>query len=102
MGGVWLCFVTFPCGVLGPVWYMIVSIPNLCLLTYLINFRENPTYHFRYNNILRVPQVRSSKFDKKSFRYAAAVKWNRFPDEFRRVYFGGNQSIDCELEWGRL
>ena len=27
-------FVTFPCGVLGQVWYMIVSISDLCLLTY--------------------------------------------------------------------
>ena len=27
-------FVTFPCGVLGQVWYLIISIPDLCLLTY--------------------------------------------------------------------
>ena len=27
-------FVTFPCGVLGQVWYLIVTIPDLCLLTY--------------------------------------------------------------------
>ena len=27
-------FVTFPCGILGQVWYLIVSIPDLCLLTY--------------------------------------------------------------------
>ena len=27
-------FVTFLCGVLGQVWYLIVSIPDLCLLTY--------------------------------------------------------------------
>ena len=27
-------FVTFPCGVLGQVWYLIVLIPDLCLLTY--------------------------------------------------------------------
>ena len=27
-------FVTFPCGVLGQVWYFIVSIPDLCLLPY--------------------------------------------------------------------
>ena len=27
-------FVTFACGVLGQVWYLIVSIPDLCLLTY--------------------------------------------------------------------
>ena len=26
-------FITFPCGVLGQVWYLIVSIPDLCLLT---------------------------------------------------------------------
>ena len=27
-------FVTFICGVLGQVWYLIVSIPYLCLLPY--------------------------------------------------------------------
>ena len=27
-------FVTFPCGVLGQMWYLIVSISDLCLLTY--------------------------------------------------------------------
>ena len=27
-------FVTFPCGILGHVWYLIVSIPDLCTLTY--------------------------------------------------------------------
>ena len=32
---VFLCFVTFPYGVLGQVWYLIVLIPNLCLLPYL-------------------------------------------------------------------
>ena len=33
---VFLCssFVTFPYGVLGQVWYLIVSIPDLCLLSY--------------------------------------------------------------------
>ena len=31
---VFLRFVTFPCGVLGQVWYFIVSIPDLCLLSY--------------------------------------------------------------------
>ena len=29
-----MCFVTFLCGVLGRVLYLIVCIPNLCLLTY--------------------------------------------------------------------
>ena len=27
-------FVTFPCGILGKVWYLIVSIPDLCRLSY--------------------------------------------------------------------
>ena len=31
-----LCiFFTFPFGVLGQVWYLIVSIPDLCFLSYL-------------------------------------------------------------------
>ena len=29
-----LCFVTFQYGVLGQVWYLIVSIPDLCFLSY--------------------------------------------------------------------
>ena len=27
-------FVTFPCGILGQVWYLVVSIPDLCPLSY--------------------------------------------------------------------
>ena len=27
-------FVTFPCGILGQVWYLILSIPDLCRLSY--------------------------------------------------------------------
>ena len=27
-------FVTFPCGILGQVWYWIVSIPDLCRLSH--------------------------------------------------------------------
>ena len=29
-------FVTFPCGVLGQVWYLVVLIPDLCSLTYSV------------------------------------------------------------------
>ena len=28
-------FVFFPCGILGQVWYLIVSIPDLCSFSYL-------------------------------------------------------------------
>ena len=27
-------FVTFPCGILGQVWYLIESIPDLCRISY--------------------------------------------------------------------
>ena len=39
-------FVTFPCGVLGQVWYLIVSISDLCLLSYFQAFT------YIYYNIL--------------------------------------------------
>ena len=32
--GVKLCFGGFPCGILGQMWYLTVSIPNLCPLSY--------------------------------------------------------------------
>ena len=45
------------------------------LLFYLIELvlEKNSTYNFRYNNILQIPQVRTSKFGKNSLRYAAAI-----------------------------
>ena len=32
---VYCIFVTFPCGILGQVWYLIVLFPDLCRLSYL-------------------------------------------------------------------
>ena len=37
VGDVYCIFVTFPCGILGQVWYMIVSFPDLCHLSYFVN-----------------------------------------------------------------
>ena len=34
VGDVNCIFVTFPCGILGQVWYLIVQFPELCLLSY--------------------------------------------------------------------
>ena len=33
---VFFCFVTFPNGVLGQVWYLIVMIPDFCLRPYFV------------------------------------------------------------------
>ena len=30
-------FVTFPCGILGRVWYLIVSFPDLCCISYFFS-----------------------------------------------------------------
>ena len=35
IGDVYCIFVTFPRGILGQVWYLIVSFPDLCRLSYL-------------------------------------------------------------------
>ena len=34
VGDVYCISVTFPCGILGQVWYLIVSFPDLCILSY--------------------------------------------------------------------
>ena len=34
VGDVYCIFVTFPCGIRGQVWYLIVSFPDLCLFSY--------------------------------------------------------------------
>ena len=36
VGDVYCIFVTFPCGILGRVWYSIVSFPHLCRISYFI------------------------------------------------------------------
>ena len=41
-----LVFVTFPCDVLGQVWYLIVSIPELCLLAYFDSNAIGPIQNF--------------------------------------------------------
>ena len=42
MCDVYLCFVTFPCGVLGQMWYLIVLAPDLCF--YNRDYAVVPTY----------------------------------------------------------
>ena len=43
--GVQLCICRFCIGILGQVWYLIVSIPDLCTLTYIAkNFNEGAVY----------------------------------------------------------
>ena len=52
--------VTFTCGILGRVWYLIVSIPDLCRLSYFSgkeklfikrNIKTISLYHCWYNGL---------------------------------------------------
>ena len=45
--GFLVCDVSFPYGALGQVWYLIVSIPDLCLLPYFNN--ENHRQEYKYH-----------------------------------------------------
>ena len=46
----WVCH--FPIGILGQVWYLNVSIPDLCTLTYLTLSRSRSTYDHHLNNFV--------------------------------------------------
>ena len=67
------------------------------VLTNILQKREN-RYNFRYSNILQIPTVRTSKFGKNSFRYAAHVLWNSLPEEFRKCS-NFNQFRQMILSW---
>ena len=43
-------FVTFPCGIQGQVWYLIVSINDLCCLSYFYNTKLGTGLMSRYNS----------------------------------------------------
>ena len=48
----------------------------------LVKFKDNK-YNFRYENMLQVPTVRTSRYGKNSFRFEAARVWNSLPNEIR-------------------
>ena len=66
------CVCYFPIGILGQVWYLIVSIPDLCILTYftfsLVKVRKKAKIRNRYNQAPHLTQdtngkVTTSKLD---------------------------------------
>ena len=64
VGDVYCIFVTFPCGILGQVWYLIVSFPDICLLSYLELFsgmsgRSIGLSQYQAVRILKVPCPRT-------------------------------------------
>ena len=49
-----IVFVTFPCGILGQVWYLIVSFPDFCRLVYFTKQYciEGLVYLYKGNQLL--------------------------------------------------
>ena len=58
---------------------------------------KNSKYSFRYNNILEIPQIKSTRYGKKSFRFTAPTLWNNLPDHFRT-----ENSFFAVLEWVQM
>ena len=59
------------------------------VLSNLVGIGDCSVYAFRYQDLLQVPQVRTTKYGKESLRFAAGALWNTFPDHFRqKAIFG--------------
>ena len=50
-------FVTFSCGILGQVWYLVVSIPDLCRLSY---FQDDTCERIEMRHIHDLYGIRNS------------------------------------------
>ena len=49
VGDVYCISVTFPCDILGQVWYLIVSFPDLCRLSYFVHLSSLMLSHMIYS-----------------------------------------------------
>ena len=52
-------FVSFPCGILGQLWYFIVLIPDLCHLSYFYEQLKFHAENFKINNLVARTKVDS-------------------------------------------
>ena len=72
----------------------------------LVSYKES-SYSFRYDNLVDLPRVRTTRYGKSTFCYEAAGVWNSFPNELRKVEdFGefrrlvhtwGDSSCKCSM-----
>ena len=50
----------------------------------LVSYKES-SYSFRYDNLVDLPRVRTTRYGKSTFCYEAAGVWNSLPNELRKV-----------------
>ena len=62
--------------------FKIINKSSPLFLHDLVNIKEN-SYNFRYTNMADIPRVRTTRYDLKSFRYAAPKIWNALPNDIR-------------------
>ena len=85
VGDVYCIFATFPCGILGQVWYLIVSFPDLYLLfTFILNIYAHIVLlcTFRFTRVSSV------------YEELLPFDWLNFNDLFRPQPYIGNQRIE--------
>ena len=70
-------FVTFPCGILGQVWELIVSIPDLCRISYF-EMMHLFTIYFLQKEIMNFAIL--VVFDGTPLRYFCTMTTVSFPD----------------------
>ena len=57
VGDIYLFFGTFPCGILGQVWYLIVSFSDLCHLSYFVIILQLQCHLPLTNSFLQVART---------------------------------------------
>ena len=71
----------------------------------LLSYKKT-IYSFRYDNLVDVPRVRTTKYGKSSFCYEEAGVWNSLPNdlckvddfkEFRRLVNTWSSSCKCSM-----
>ena len=67
----------FPIGILGQVWYLIVSIPDLCTLTYFRSTLNKSEGNFLYVKISITSKKKNSSTPDKDI--SDILSWNRKP-----------------------
>ena len=94
-----LCvFVSFPFGVSGQVWYLIVSIPDLCLLFYFHHCLRTRsfTFSFLWNFAFFLAPKNFSELKKKEIRNTIRLSKSLNPGQARS--FVGSDLVTCSLE----
>ena len=80
-------FITFPCGILGQVWYLIVLIPDICHLSYFLSKLKE---FFSLEN-----RVQFYKITKRNLETRFNLFWASHLEQFTRLFKNAGSFLDC-------